>query len=263
MTPRRPSAPHATDAARFFDRDAVRYDASYADGSPVGHTLRARLAVTLDLLGDGGGSVLDAGMGPGRLCAELARRGFAVSGVDASSEMVAIARSRVPEAAERLLQSNLEDLPFASESFEAIVATGVLEYLGVIPPALSELARVLRPGGLAVLSVPNVKAPYVIWRRAAYYPAIRLLKRRRFHGARPAPFRRRRPPSRTAFVAMVEAAGLEIESVRYAAYVVLPSPLDELFPAVTLRIAERLEGSSPRVGSVLGTQVVLAARKPG
>ena len=66
-------------------------------------------------------------------------------GVDASAEMVALARERLPDARDRLAQGSVEELPFEDASFDAVAATGVLEYADV-PRALGELARVLRPG---------------------------------------------------------------------------------------------------------------------
>jgi hypothetical protein len=60
---------------------------------------------------------------------------------------------------------------------------------------------------------------------------------------------------------MIAAAGFELEAIGYAGHLVPPPPLDELFPGVTVRIAKRLTRSGPRVGALLGTQVVFAARK--
>ena len=52
------------------------------------------------------------GMGTGRLCAVLDRRGWRVSGIDLSPEMVAAARRRLPQLAERLVEGPIEQLPF-------------------------------------------------------------------------------------------------------------------------------------------------------
>jgi ubiquinone/menaquinone biosynthesis C-methylase UbiE len=247
--------------AALFDAEAARYDAAYDAPTPGGHVLRARLAAVIDELPEATGSVLDAGMGPGRLCEELARRGWTVSGVDASGAMVARARARLPEAQERLVQGELERLPFADGSFDAAVATGVLEYAQDRPAALMELARVLRPGGTAVVTMPNAAAPYSTWRRYVLYPAARLLKAC-WPGRRPAPGRRSRPPGRRRFIHMLEQAGLELESVTYTAYVLLPTPLDALFPRLTVRLGARLEGSGPRTGRLFATQLVCSARRP-
>ena len=157
----------------LFDAQAGRYDAAYdAPGAP-GHALRDRLATVLELAGEGPGEAVDAGMGPGRLLAELERRGWRVSGIDSSGEMVALAQRRLPDAGERLVQAPIEALPFADESFDLALATGVLEYADDFEAALRELARVVRPGGRAIVSLPNWWSASAIVRGRALYPLAR------------------------------------------------------------------------------------------
>src|SRR5437867_8308735 len=88
------------------------YDEAYDRADADGHALRARMHAALDEIGPGPGDVLDAGMGPGRLAAELARRGWTVSGVDTADEMVAAARRRLPGSADRLVRAKIEVLPY-------------------------------------------------------------------------------------------------------------------------------------------------------
>src|SRR5690242_7146432 len=99
-----PEADERSDTQAFWDSFAARYDDDFEQRSGEAHALQARLQATLGLVGSGPGNALDAGMGPGRLCAELENLGWTVYGVDASSEMVALARARLPGAADRLLQ---------------------------------------------------------------------------------------------------------------------------------------------------------------
>ena len=73
-----------TDAPSFFDATSARYDRAYDAQTADGHALRARMAAVLRLVGEGPGDALDAGMGPGRLCAELESRGWTAHGVDAA-----------------------------------------------------------------------------------------------------------------------------------------------------------------------------------
>jgi ubiquinone/menaquinone biosynthesis C-methylase UbiE len=250
--------PRAREVGTFFDGEAARYDAAHDAAGPGRHALRVRMSATLELLGGEGGEVLDAGMGPGRLLEELDRRGWTVSGGDVSDEMVARARERVPGAADRLVRADLEALPFPDASFDAVVATGVLEYVPDLQLALRELARVLRPGGLAVVSAPNPRAAYAIWRRN-FYRLVRLVKRHVSTG-RPAPPPGTRIPTRSLQLALARE-GVSSERVRYVNYQLALTPLDALLPGPAVRLAERLEGSPPWLGRLLATQVVVGGRK--
>ncbi len=249
------------EAAAYFGGRTALYDSRYDALNADGHALRARMAVVLRLLGSGPGEILDAGMGPGRLCGELAARGWTVSGIDASEEMVEAARERLPGRSSHLLRAEIESLPFAAESFDAVAATGVLEYADV-PRALGELVRVLRPGGIAVVSYPNPGALYGIWKTQVFYRAVRALKRLGGRSDRWMPRGGRRiDPDR--FAGLLGSQGLVPESVEHASYLALPSPLDVALPRLAARLGARLEGSGPRAARLLATQVVYAARKRG
>ena len=245
------------DAATYFGGRTTLYDSRYDAVNAEGHALRARLTAVLRCLGSGPGEVLDAGMGPGRLCGELALRDWTVSGIDASGEMVEVARERLPDRAAALLQAEIEALPFDDESFDAVAATGVLEYADV-PRALAELARVLRPGGIAVVSYPNPEAWYAIWKTRVFYPAVRAAKGLLDRGKPPAGSGLRLRPAQ--FTRLLRLYGLEPTEVIPASFLVVPSPLDELLPVASERVARMLEGRQS-TSRRFATQIVFAARK--
>lgn len=247
------------DASRFFDDEAARYDAAYDVSTLKSRGLHERMEVTLDLLGDRPGRVLDVGMGPGRTLVELDGRGWRVTGVDVSGEMVAIARERLPAARDRLQQARLEALPFDDASFDAVVATGVVEYVEPYQSALSEISRVLAPGGLAVVSIPNRYEPRTAWRHSLY-SAVRLAKRAGLRSR--APYPRRRPPARARFERLLAEASLNVEQVAYVGRLALIAPFEPLFPRATLRLAERLGPTDSPAGRPLAAQLLFAARKP-
>jgi SAM-dependent methyltransferase len=197
-----------------FDAEAARYDAAYdAPGAP-GRALRDRMQTVLELAGQSAGEALDAGMGPGRLLVALERRGWRVSGVDVSGEMLALARSRLPDAAERLLRAPIEVLPFADASFDLVVATGVLEYADDLETALAEIARTLRPRGRAIVSLPNWWSASALGRRYVLYPAARLLPL----GAREAPPPPRRLVRAAEFQQLLVQVGLSPAVVRLTSF---------------------------------------------
>jgi demethylmenaquinone methyltransferase / 2-methoxy-6-polyprenyl-1,4-benzoquinol methylase len=97
-----------------------------------------------------GGHVLDVATGTGLVAAELLRRGFEVTGVDLSPEMLAVAHHRFGDTVE-LVNASAEALPLASESFDHLTVTHVLRYVADPGATLAELARVVRPGGVVAL----------------------------------------------------------------------------------------------------------------
>lgn len=196
----------------FFDAEALRYDSAYDATGARGRIVRDRLAAALSVFGDGPGEVLDAGMGGGRLCVELDRSGWTVSGVDASRQMVELARTRIPHCATRLEKASIEQLPFPDRSFDAVAATGVLEYAGDLGTAVGELTRVLRSGGRAVVSFPHYRSLSALWRRKVAYPVARRVKLAVGRGAAPPSPPRAVPVEE--LVSLLEAAGLRVESRR-------------------------------------------------
>jgi SAM-dependent methyltransferase len=94
--------------------------------------------------------VLDAACGTGRHTAALAELGHAVTGLDVSPDMLALARQRVPDA--RFVEAPLVPLPFEDGEFDAAVCALALTHLADPADAIAELARVVRPGGPLVIS---------------------------------------------------------------------------------------------------------------
>ena len=94
-----------------------------------------------------GGHVVDVATGTGLVAAELLRRGFGVTGVDQSPEMLAEARRRFGEGVE-LVEASAESLPFPSHAFDHLTFTYLLRYVPDPGATLVELARVVRSGGM-------------------------------------------------------------------------------------------------------------------
>jgi SAM-dependent methyltransferase len=112
-----------------------------------------------------GAKVLDAGCGTGYGAAvfENAER---VTGVDISAEAVRHAGITYARAGVEFLQASCESLPFADGSFSLVTAFEVIEHLERWEDMLAEARRVLRSGGVLLVSTPN-KAWYAEARGAA------------------------------------------------------------------------------------------------
>lgn len=96
------------------------------------------------------GRALDAACGTGRQTIVLTELGYEVEGIDLNETMLAIARDRIPTAGFR--QGRLDALPYDDAAFDLAVCSLALTHVAELLPALRELARVVRPGGYAVLS---------------------------------------------------------------------------------------------------------------
>ena len=93
-----------------------------------------------------GTTILDVGTGTGRAAIALARRGATVTGIDASAEMLAVARRRALEAraAVAFLQGDAHGLNVADRSFDAVVCLRVLMHTPDWRQSLAELCRAAR-----------------------------------------------------------------------------------------------------------------------
>jgi len=98
------------------------------------------------------GKVLDAGCGEGRMLRLLAEKGYQVVGMDLSRESLLRAQKQNPNAP--LVLSDLESLPFSPESFDGVISGEVLEHLEDDERAVQEFHRVLKKGGIAIITVP-------------------------------------------------------------------------------------------------------------
>jgi ubiquinone/menaquinone biosynthesis C-methylase UbiE len=104
-----------------------------------------------------GDRVLDVGVGPGLLAAEMADEvgpEGRVCGIDISDSMLAIAASRADLTRGPTIElepGSAGRIPHGAESFDVVVSTQVFEYVDDVAGALDEVRRVLRPAGRVVL----------------------------------------------------------------------------------------------------------------
>jgi SAM-dependent methyltransferase len=124
----------AHDWARFQEQSALPLFGAVLDAAGV--TMGTRL--------------LDAGCGAGLAALLAALRGAEVSISDASAAQLAIARRRLPDVDVR--EADLEELPYADGTFDAVIAINSVFYAANPLAALRELGRVARPGARIVVT---------------------------------------------------------------------------------------------------------------
>jgi demethylmenaquinone methyltransferase / 2-methoxy-6-polyprenyl-1,4-benzoquinol methylase len=113
-----------------------------------------------------GASVLDVASGTGLVARALAARGYRVTGLDASEQML-----RSGEAAGPRVVALAEALPFGDAAFAALTFTYLLRYVDDPAATMRELARVVTPGG--VIASLEFHVPGAGWARAAWRPYTR------------------------------------------------------------------------------------------
>jgi ubiquinone/menaquinone biosynthesis C-methylase UbiE len=152
------------DVRAYFDRESSRYlDERYARASCDQLSYQSRRRLALELLGRGPGRVIDIGSGPGVFTSELLTRGFKITEVDVSLEMLRESRHRIQQETSArhvmFVEGRLPNLPVADSTFDAALCVGVLAYLRDPAESLREIRRVLKPGGTAILQVSNALCP--------------------------------------------------------------------------------------------------------
>ena len=144
-------AERARAASENFRRQGVEWDETGALGLPAAALEQALLAA---LPAGDLGRLLDIGTGTGRLLELLAPRVSAGLGIDASAAMLALARARLARAGIahcRVRRADMYRLPLADGGFDVVVMQMVLHYAEDPVAALTEAARMLRPGGRLLL----------------------------------------------------------------------------------------------------------------
>ncbi|WP_043359358.1 metalloregulator ArsR/SmtB family transcription factor [Belnapia sp. F-4-1] len=152
---RRQAARLAAERARIASDAFRRHGADWDEMRALGLPAEAIEAALLAALPERIGRVLDIGTGTGRLLELLAPRAEAALGVDASRDMLALARARLAErglgAHCAVRQADMYRLPLPDAGFDLATMQMVLHYAEDPAAALAEAARVLRPDGLLLI----------------------------------------------------------------------------------------------------------------
>jgi len=130
---------------------------------------RAKLraaAFDLDGLIEPDATVLDIGCGSGELLGMLAERPRALFGLDRSNKAIGLARARSGATHIRYLVGTADALPFASNSFDHVLAFGVIEHVQDHAKILSEMRRVMKPRAMAFISSSNANSFLQVKNRA-------------------------------------------------------------------------------------------------
>ncbi|MGW1622387.1 class I SAM-dependent methyltransferase [Streptomyces sp. NPDC002172] len=148
------AAPGTISTAEVYQSWASHYDAPGNQMIDIEQPIVRRILDSLPV-----GSALDAACGTGRHTAYLHRLGHHVIGVDASADMLAHARERLPDVT--FLEADLHQLPLPDDAVDVVVCALALAHVPDLAAVLAEFARVLRPGGHLVISDPHLIVSYL------------------------------------------------------------------------------------------------------
>lgn len=148
--------PAASDVQTLFNGKARTWQNKYGPGGRLNSRLE-HFATRLVELCPPPARVLDLGCGTGELAAVINRMGYEVTACDFAEGMLDVARNNWRDVPVEWfsLKPGWTVLPFKGPMFDAVVSSSVFEYLVNVGGVVRELARVLRPGGILIFTVPN------------------------------------------------------------------------------------------------------------
>jgi ubiquinone/menaquinone biosynthesis C-methylase UbiE len=225
----------------------------------------------LEMFESNGKYVADIGCGPGELICDLIDRGCRVFGIDIAEGMLEVAlkniRNRHPAAEVVLQAGNVESLEIGDRTFDAVVCAGVIEYLIKDDKALSELNRILKPGGDLIITVRNKACPFRPF--DLFFDALKgtktglkLINRiKQYRGVDPAkyiPYRKHFP---WQFDAGLKRHGFAKQDFRYFHFYPFFTPFHVMFPKFFLKYGIKMEKFAHSRLGILASGYIVKARK--
>jgi SAM-dependent methyltransferase len=255
--------PAATPVVEHFDSlsRSGEWSRLYEQLDAVSYHAHIRRRRVLELMPAQLGHVIDVGCGPGVMVDAVLARGGTFQGIDLSREMVAEAREGFGDRdGVTFDEGDIEALDVPDGDCDQVICMGVVEYLTAPDRALAEMARILRPGGTAIVTVPKRRHIDLLTIRALA-PLRAVARRAGVPGSDRLPRLRMQPGELDRAAA---AAGLVPDGGAQYHYTPLPYPSNRLAPALTMRLNlpfERWHAERDRVRSFFAHGYVGRYRK--
>lgn len=252
---------HARRIREFTAGYAVSHASAYTSTTRSGYFYLRRQALVsielarLTLKGD----LLDVGCGTGHASAVARTHGFRYEGVDLSPEMIGEARRANPGTG--FTEGSIEQLPHGSRMFDVVLALGVLEYVRTdrLSVAMSEISRVLKPGGTLLASLLNRRSP--VWMYRGVREGVSATRSLVLH--RPvAPASPEHLFTRADARKLVNSAGLVHQRTTSYAFAIIPEREFARHPETWARIVAPLERRGGGPSAHLGMAHLVVAHRP-
>jgi ubiquinone/menaquinone biosynthesis C-methylase UbiE len=178
----------------LFDNQATYWRDTYKEKDIFGIIYQRRQATALTyvdgLLLPKTARVLEIGCGAGFMTAALAKRGFTIEAIDHAQGMVDLtlehARQKGILSQISACTGDIHELSYETQTFDLIIALGVIPWLHDFRKALTEIIRVAKPGGYVVLTMDNASRATTLLDPKTFPPIahIRWLIKRKLERAR-------------------------------------------------------------------------------
>jgi ubiquinone/menaquinone biosynthesis C-methylase UbiE len=240
----------------YFNDLSKTYLGWYSDETPEGYSFRVRREKVFKMLPhDGNGlHILDLACGPGIMIKGLRARNYTVTAIDAAPDMVELAKKELPN--DPLVTCAVGDayaLDVQNGQYDIVTAMGLIEYLDDEPRYMKEMNRIIKNGGTAIITYPNIWSPWRIWNRILRFIAHR--------GKKPLLLHREYTVKRT--LDQFKEHGFEPTRVVYYNFKLIPFPLDRYLPRFTVWTSKIFEHLDRTPLKFLGTAFIVEAKKRG
>lgn len=267
-----------------FDRVAGRYASWYVGQTSNArtfsnaHSFTTRLNRVLEMLPNETGTLLDVGCGPGLLFQSMREGRFAGSngstrwiGMDFATQMLMQAKERVDDGKTQFVRGDVTRLPFPDASIDIVTNMGLMEYVDDEDTTLQETARVLKPGGIVIVTLPNVSSPFRVWHRfmRGVFSFLRKVfsnhRRVGYLDAMLGPFGQdvlgHREYSPREYQERLRQLGFKTVDVCGYNFKIALTPLDKWMPRLSTSIASTLEVLARTPLRFIGTSFIIKAQK--
>lgn len=223
---------------------------------------QAILESLLDAAVRPGSLVIEIGPGTGNLIPFLATKHCRYRGYDVADAMVAATQSQIAkcfptDAGAHCEKGDVYNIPVESHTADVIVAAGVIEYLQKPELAAAELARIARPGAVALISVPNAASLNRKFARALSFLTIATRAAKKLAGRdTKAPDVDRMCYTPTTLQRTFEPAGWRLDRKEYYDVEPIPYPFNRLAPNVAFTAKRRAETSPVAPRAILANALV-------
>lgn len=188
---------------------------------------------------------LDLGCGGGIFLPALERKGYQVTGVDISTNMIAMAKELCVSVSLKvdLIVGDCNKTGFQSNLFDVCICVGLIEHQMSDDVLLKEAYRILKPGGVLIITIRNYLCPHVRFQ----YAINNLVQKMTINSKKPNwknKFKKTfdsRQHNPIKFRKSLRIAGFDFIRSRYSHFYFLPFPLNRMFPWIEAWAGKRLE----------------------